>query len=125
MDVALLVEQVRRAFEGRDLDAFGALLSDDVRWGDIDHPRACRNRSEVLATFNRILAEGADGRIVDIVARPQGILCELEVSWLTKELRGDKRQLFHVYLVRDSRIIEIQGYDDRGSAEVAAGLSKL
>ncbi len=50
-DTADIADRLRAALTARDLDAFGMLLSDDVRWGSDDHRRACRNRSDVLATF--------------------------------------------------------------------------
>ena len=122
-DVGLtLAEQVHRALDARDLDAFGSLLSDDVRWGSDDHPRACRNRSDVLATFSRILAEGAEGEVTEIATGPRGILCGLTVSWPSPEVHPDDRRLYHVYLTEDGRIVEIQRYDDRRSAAAAVGL---
>ena len=54
-----LAERVRAALCDRDLQAFGALLSDEVRWGSDGHPRACRNRTDVLATFSRLMNEGS------------------------------------------------------------------
>ncbi|MHB1499221.1 MAG: hypothetical protein ACYCXN_15085, partial [Acidimicrobiales bacterium] len=62
-DTADLADRLRTALTARDLDAFGRLLSDDVRWGSDDHPRACRNRSDVLATSARLISEGAEGAI--------------------------------------------------------------
>ena len=119
----LLVEQVREALVTRNLDAFGSLLGDDVRWGGDQHPRACRSRADVVATFTRIIAEGAEGKVMDIAAGPRGIVCELAVTWSRGENRSDERVLYHLYLVRDGRIVEIQPYDDRTSAEVAAGIT--
>ncbi|HEY5304943.1 MAG TPA: hypothetical protein VIJ86_12950 [Acidimicrobiales bacterium] len=34
-----VTDRVRDARSTRDLDAFGALLSDDVPWGDVQRPR--------------------------------------------------------------------------------------
>ena len=72
-----LADRLRAALDTRDLDAFGTLLSDDVRWGSDDHPRACRNRSNVLATFARIMSEGAEGAISELAVETEGILCGL------------------------------------------------
>jgi ketosteroid isomerase-like protein len=122
-DGLTLAEQVHQALDARDLDAFGSLLSDDVRWGTDDHPRACRNRSDVLATFSRILAEGAEGEVAEIATGPRGILCGLAVSWPSPEVHQDDRRLYHVYLTEGGRIVEIRRYDDRHSAAAAVGLS--
>jgi ketosteroid isomerase-like protein len=121
-DGLTLAERVHQALDARDLDAFGALLSDDVRWGSDDHPRTCRNRSDVLATFSRILAEGAEGEVTEIATGPRGILCGLAVWWPAPEVHQDDRRLYHVYLTEGGRIVEIQRYDDRRSAAAAAGL---
>ncbi len=118
-----LAEQVRTALEARDLDAFGALLSDDVRWGDDDHPRRCRSRSDVLATFRRLMDEGAEADITELVAGTNGLLCGLVVKWPTPGDDPSERTLFHVYLVRNDLIVEIQTYDDRMSAALAAGIA--
>ena len=118
-----LAQQVRSALETRDLDGFGALLSDDVRWGDDDQPRSCRNRSEVMATFGALMDRGVQGQITELATGRNGILCGLAVAWPTAEEHPDDRNLFHVYLVRDGRIAEIQRYDDRKSAAVAAGIA--
>ncbi|MHB1519572.1 MAG: nuclear transport factor 2-like protein [Acidimicrobiales bacterium] len=76
-----LAHRLRAALDSRDLDAFGTLLSDDVRWGSDDHPRACRNRSDVLATFARLMSEGAEGVITELAVGAKGILCGLAVAW--------------------------------------------
>ena len=122
-DEQSLIEQVRAALVSRDLAAFGALLSDDVHWGADDHPRACRNRDDVLGTFAQILAKGAEGRVIDVVAGPRGILCEIALTWTARRPLGDETRLFHVYLVRDGRIVEIQRYDDRPTGASAVGLT--
>jgi ketosteroid isomerase-like protein len=121
-DTADLADRLRAALTARDLDAFGMLLSDDVRWGSDDHPRKCRSRSDVLATFARLMSEGAEGAITELAVGTDGILCGLAVAWPTPSQHPDDRNLFHVYLVRDGRIVEIQRYDDRDSAAEAAGI---
>jgi ketosteroid isomerase-like protein len=124
-DTADLADRLRTALTARDLDAFGRLLSDDVRWGSDDHPRACRNRSDVLATFARLISEGAEGAITELAVGTEGILCGLTVAWPTPAQHPDDRELFHVYLVRDGQIVEIQRYDDRSSAAAAAGVPEV
>ena len=119
-----LAEKVRRALVSHDLQAFGALLSDDVTWGDVGHPRGCRNRSDVLATFGQLLDKGVDGRITELEAGTAGILCGLTVDWAEGDPRAsDSSILFHVYIVRDCQICQIRRYDDRDSAARAAGVS--
>ncbi len=121
-DMHDLAERVRTALTARDLDAFGPLLSDDVRWGDDNHPRRCRSRSDVLATFRRLMDDGAEADITELVAGTNGLLCGLAVRWSGIEDNPRERTLFHVYLVRDDHIVEIQPFDDRDSAAQAAGV---
>ncbi len=119
-----LPERLRAAYLTRDLEALGALLADDVHWGDDDLPRRCRNRSEVLATFARGMDAGADAEITELLEGTNGILCGLVVRWPDAGQRpGDGRLLYHVYLTRDERIAEIRRYDDRASAAEAAGVT--
>lgn len=118
-----LADRVRLALTTHDLDAFGALLTDDVRWGDGDEPRACRNRSDVLGTFSQFLNKGVNGHITELGTGTAGILCGLTVDWPDSDPRSCDRNLFHVYLVRDGLISEIQRYDDRASAANAAGVT--
>ena len=37
-----LATRISEAYRDADLERFGALLADDVRWGDDDHPNRCR-----------------------------------------------------------------------------------
>jgi ketosteroid isomerase-like protein len=117
-----LAEKVREAFMAHDLKAFGALLSDDVTWGDVDTPRGCRNRSDVLATFGRVLDNGVDGRITELYTGTAGILCGVGVDWPDDDICAGDNELFHVYMVRNGRIYQIRRYDDRDSAAKAAGI---
>lgn len=122
IDDGPIAEGLRRAYETRDLSLLAALLADDVRWGDVNHPRGCRTRGDVLATFGALMADGVDGEIAELVEGDNGLLCRLEVHWPDPTARPDDRELFHKYLVRDGLIAEIQRYDDRPSAAHAAGV---
>jgi hypothetical protein len=63
--MAELAEQVRAVFTDHDLERFGRLLAADVRWGNGPHPRGCRTREQVLATFARPMGEGVDGVVTE------------------------------------------------------------
>jgi ketosteroid isomerase-like protein len=117
-DSAPVMTRLRSAFETRDLDALAPLLADDVRWGDDDdHPRTCRNAQQVVSTFARAM-DDAEATITEMVEGTNGILCGLDVHWRD----GRQVELFQVFLLRDGRVAEIRGYDDRRSAAQAAGL---
>jgi len=114
--------QLRRAYATRDLTLLGPLLADDVRWGDADHPRGCRNRADVLRTYANIMGEGADGDVTEMTEGSEGILCGLSVHWPEGAQRGRPGPLYHVYLVREGKIAEIRPFDDRARAAVSAGV---
>ncbi|MGH9089042.1 MAG: hypothetical protein ACRDYZ_13200 [Acidimicrobiales bacterium] len=115
-----LAERVRSAIVGRDIDAFAALLAEDVRWGDDDAPNRCRSRTDVTATLARGVLGGGTADLLEVATGTRGILCALRVSWPGREAPA---VLYHVYLVGDDRIHEIQRYDDRRSAAEAGGLA--
>jgi hypothetical protein len=117
-----LANRLRNALTSRDIEAFGALLSDDVKWGDDDTPRACHNRADVIATLTRALLTGSDGTLVDFQTGKKGIFCQFKVTPPRIELTSEERDVFHVYLVKDDQIYLIRSFDDRTSAAKAAGI---
>lgn len=116
-----LAERIRAAYERADLDAFGELLADDVRWGDDDNPRRCRGRADVLRTFSQLLESGVNADVVEVDTGPSGVLCRLHVHWPEPADRSRGTDLVHVFLVRDRRVTEIRRYDDIPSAAEAIG----
>ena len=116
-----LAGKLEAAFRSRDIPAFTALLADDVRWGDDDHPRRCRSRADVEATFGRLMAEGVDAEIDEVEPGRDGILCRLRVNWPDPKDRRRGMAFYHAYLVREGRITEIKRLDDRRSALDAVG----
>jgi hypothetical protein len=117
-----LANRLRGALTSRDIAALGALLSDDVQWGDGDNPRACHNRADVVATLTRALLTGADGTLVDLQSGKKGIFCQFDVTPPRSELRAAHRTVFHVYLVKDDQIYLIRSFEDRKSAAKSAGI---
>ena len=57
-------EQLRTAFNARDIDSFRTLLAEDARWESPDAPNTCHNRAEIIATFKRLLDDGVRASIV-------------------------------------------------------------
>lgn len=119
MDIPEIANRIEAAFASRDLDAFGALLADDARWGDDDATNKCRSRADVLATFRRLLAEGARGSVEETSTGPNGVLCGLHVDWPDAEAEPRSERFWHAYLVTDGRITEIRRYDDESAATAA------
>jgi len=119
----VLGRAVRDAFVNRDVDAFAALLDDDVRWGVVGHPRSCRGRSQVVATFSRVLAEGTDGDLISLRFGDGALLCELEVRDF--DGGGAVRTLYQLLTVCDGKITEIRPFDRASDAEAIAGPTRL
>ena len=118
-----IAHQIREAYSTRNLDILAPLLAEDVTWGDPGHPRSCRNRSDVLATYSRLMSEGVDGEITELRQGATGLLCGLSAHWPDDTQGQDDRNVFHVYRVRDGLITRIDRFDDRDSAAEAAGVS--
>lgn len=124
-----MAAEIRRAFDAHDIAGWAALLADDVRWGDDEAPNRCRNRAEVVATFERVLAEGVDGEVTEIQTGSSGILCRLRVRRPdgTGEGAGASpgealREVLHLYRVRDGKVVEIRPFDATAEAEARAEL---
>ena len=112
--------QIQSAFATKDLDALGRLLAPDARWGDDDHPNKCRSRSDVVATFDRLLAEGVDGTVTEAVIGSNGVAVLLHVQWPNPG-EGRGVNFYQSYIVSDGVVTEIQRHDDRRSAVAALG----
>jgi len=114
-------EQLRTAFNARDIDTFHSLLAEDARWGpDPDAPNSCHNRTEIIANFKQLLHDGVRASIVETTSGPLGVACLLEVEWPDAEgTRPDRQSFYQVYVLTDGLVTEIQGHDDRDSALAA------
>jgi ketosteroid isomerase-like protein len=111
-----LADRLRAALNTANLDDFAHLLSENVTWGDVNDPRGCRNRAEVLAIFRRNLVEGASASIDELVSGTRGILVVLGVTWPPHSRHGEHQMVHQVYFVSDGLITEIRGFDDRDTA---------
>jgi ketosteroid isomerase-like protein len=120
-----LAEGLRQALNGPDLAALGALLREDVTWGDPGSRNTCHNRQEVLATMQRGIDAGGRGSVVEATVGTQGVLCQIVLATppagVSRRRRG---HFFQVYVVTDGLVSEIKPFDrkDRARAEAAAGI---
>jgi ketosteroid isomerase-like protein len=121
-DAKSLATKLERAYSTGDLEKVAPLFAEDIRWGDKELPWKCRGRSEVLATFSRFMARGVTADVTEMKTGTKGVLVGLRVRWPDQATNHD-RVLFHVYLVQDDEIAEIQRYDDRRCAARAAGVA--
>jgi hypothetical protein len=118
---AELAEKITAAYSTVDLAGFGALLADDVRWGDDGYPRACRNREDVMRTFGEFASSGVRADVVEVHTGPRGVACRLHVNWPERSDRGRGVDFFHVFMLRQGLVGEIRRYDDADSARAAIG----
>lgn len=113
-----LAEQVKRALAVGDVSAFADLLDPDVTWGAPGARTAtCQNRNQVLNWYRRAQESGVQGNVSDVEVIGDRLLVSLIVRGTEgARARGGTAQRFQVLTVRDSRIIEIVGFDDRTEA---------
>lgn len=113
--VAQIADRIQAAFATKDLDLLARVLAENARWGDDDSPDKCRSRSDVIGTFDRLLAEGVDGTVTETIVGDHGVVVLLHVEWPDP---GDSRDLdvFQAYLIKDGAVTEIQSHDDRLAA---------
>lgn len=116
-----LADRIRAAYQGADLDALGALLAEDARWGDDDHPNRCRSRADVLRTFRQWLDGGVTAEVTGVSSGSRGVLCCLHVTWTDPSDLHRGGDFIHVFIVRSGQIAEIRRYDDLASAAEAIG----
>lgn len=123
-EIADVAERVAEALASGDLSAYSSMLSDDVRWTPRHEPTSgCRNREEVLDWYRRAQAAGADAIVTEVVAGESAILVGLQVTG-TEAARaaGATADRWQVMDVRDGRVCEITGFDDRAEAAARAGV---
>jgi len=119
---AELTERVRLALESGDLNAITDLLDPAARWCAPDGPYEadCQNRDQVLAWWASARATGARAVVTEVTAGPGTLLVGLEVTG-TPAARGVAER-WQVLTVRDDRIVDIRGFDDRAAAASRAGV---
>jgi RimJ/RimL family protein N-acetyltransferase/ketosteroid isomerase-like protein len=118
-----LAAQVRSALEAADLDAYADLLDRGVRWGMPGDPvPPCRSRAQVLAWYRRGREAGTRARVVETVVAGDKILVSLKVARTAAPDDGAESDRWQVLTVRDGRIADITGFDDRDEAAAWAGL---
>jgi len=113
---------LRAAFETGDLTSFGALLADDVWWGDDDRPPRCRGRSDVLATFSRLVGQGVQTTVSDIAVGPFGLVAIVQARWVDTRDTRKESALYHEYLIRGGLVTQISRYEALDAALEAIGV---
>lgn len=117
-DVESIAERLRLAYEARELNLLGEVLADDVRWGDGDEDAddTCHTRTDVLNTYDALVASGIEAQVTEVTVRDERVIVGLEV--IAPE--GERRPLFQAFTVRGGKVVDIRGYPTR--AEALAGV---
>jgi len=108
------------ALEDADLEGYRELLDPGVTWGAPDDPQpGCRNRDQVLAWYRKGRARGVRARVTETKVGVDCILVGLEVG----DEGGDDATVrrWQVLTVRDGRIVDIRGFENRQTALARMG----
>jgi hypothetical protein len=121
MEMEAIAGEIRTALNARDMTAFGSLIAEGARWGDggPDDERTCHNRSEIVATYQRLLADGVRGTVTETTTGPGGVACTLEVEWPERAANRRGPTIYQAFYVSDGLVTRIEGHDDRDRAIAA------
>ena len=117
-DLDSMIARIRSAFESADLSALAQLLDEHARWGAPEESvPACQSRGQVLEWYRRAREQGARAEINEASAVDGCIVLGLNVTDTEGAIeKGAMSNRWQVLSVRQSRIVEIRGYEDRESA---------
>lgn len=120
-----LSRQAAVALESGDLSAFSDLLDPNVRWGPPgDTSPPCQNRGQVLAWYQRGQTAGATAKVSEVTVLGDRILVGLVVDGTNESRkRGGTTLRWQLLTIRESRVVEIVGFDRRDEAATYAELA--
>jgi len=119
-----LADRVREALGSADLEAYADLLDPKAQWGPPDDAlTGCRSRDEVLAWYARARDAGARAKVTEVVVGDGKLLVGLRVSGTqAAEDGGGEVDRWQVLTIRNGRVADIRGFDDRDVAAMRAGV---
>jgi len=118
-----VARRVRAALAAQDLSTFSELLDPDVTWGapGARHP-SCQNRNQVLAWYQRGREAGVQGSVFGVEVVGDRLLVSMSVRGTENARdRGGAALRYQVLTVRDGRVVDIVGFDDKADALAHAG----
>jgi len=117
-----IAERVKAAFEEADLSVFSDLLAEDVTWGAPDDPSPeCKNRTEVLAWYQRGRKSGMRAQVSEIVTLGNRLVVGLKVTGnQAAEISDGAYERWQILTVSSGRIVDIVGFDTREEAMARA-----
>ena len=113
-----MADLVRKALAAEDLDAYGDLLDPAVTWGPPgDRNPPCTSRDQVVSWYQGGLDGGARASGVDVEVRGSHLLVSMRVRGTVEaRKRGGTALRYQVLTVREGRIAEIVGFNDKADA---------
>jgi hypothetical protein len=118
--MAVLAARIRTSFNAHDMDSFRSLIAENATWGeDPESPTTCHSRTDIVATYQRLLDQGVRGRVIETSTGPRGVACLLEVEWPDPDHQERGPTFYQVFIVSDGLVTKIEGHDDRDLAFAA------
>ena len=117
-DTGELAENVRSAMVNADVEGFLRLCAEDVHWGAPGDTRGgCQNRAQVRSWYESAFERGVRAKVNEFVQGPGSLLVGLTVSGSpASDEQGGEADRWQVLTIRDGRITDICGFDDRDEA---------
>lgn len=113
-----LASQVRRAMAAEDVTTFAELLDPNVTWGapGARNP-TCKNSDQVLRWYQQAQEAGVRCSVFDVDVLGDRLLVSMSVRGTegARERSGTSLR-FQVLAVREGRIVDIAGFDDKADA---------
>lgn len=113
-----VAEQVRKALVAEDISAYSELLDPNVTWGapGARNP-TCKNRNQVLGWYERGRDAGVRGSVYDVEVLGERLLVSMSVRGTENaQKRGGTALRFQLLTVRNGKIVDIVGFDDKAEA---------
>ena len=109
---------VRRALAEEDVEAFAELLDPAVTWGAPGATNlTCKSRDQVLTWYQRGRDAGVRGSVYDVEVLGDRLLVSMSVRGTeSAQERGGAARRFQVITVRDGRVVDIVGFDEKADA---------
>jgi len=110
--------RVRKAMVSENVSAFADLLDPDVTWGAPGcHDPTCKNRSQVLAWYQRGREAGVSGSLYYVEILGDRLLVSMRIRGTETALeRGGAALRFQVLTVCNGKVADIVGFDDKAEA---------
>ena len=109
--MADIARQLEAAYRDQDLGLLGSLLHPQVQWTGL-----CRNSEQVLDWYRGLLADGVVATIHSVEVDRDAVVLGLVVARRAEGARpAPPQQLYQVFTVDGTQIIDIRGYPDHHS----------